>query len=234
MSAASRSSGGPSAEATATLTPSSSAARARERVQVGGVVARVERPLEPALAEQVRDRGALVRGDRRPQLQHLPAEPRDEPFVPCAGRRRPRASPAPPPRRRRGGSGGSPTAASARCRPSRRWTAKACEPLAPRQRFGLQLEAVLADVDELVEPDDPARVGSRAAADTGDERVAAGAAGAAPPGSAQARRRRAARPRSARGPRRRRAGSPPVRARSASRASSEASPSTGLGYERWR
>ena len=45
------------------------------------------------------------------------------------------------------------------------------EPLAPRQRFRLQLQAVLADVDELVEPDDSARVGSRAAADAGDERV---------------------------------------------------------------
>ena len=32
---------------------------------------------------------------------------------------------------------------------------------------------MLADVDELVEPDDPARIGSRAAADAGDERVAA-------------------------------------------------------------
>ena len=32
---------------------------------------------------------------------------------------------------------------------------------------------MLADVDELVEPDDPPRIGARAAADAGDERVAA-------------------------------------------------------------
>ena len=32
---------------------------------------------------------------------------------------------------------------------------------------------MLADVDELVEPDDPTRVGARAAADAGDERIAA-------------------------------------------------------------
>ena len=47
------------------------------------------------------------------------------------------------------------------------------EPLAPGQRLGLELEAVLADVDQLVEPDDPARVVARPAADAGDERVAA-------------------------------------------------------------
>ena len=37
----------------------------------------------------------------------------------------------------------------------------------------LELEPVLADVDELVEPDDPPRVGARPAADAGDERVPA-------------------------------------------------------------
>ncbi len=47
------------------------------------------------------------------------------------------------------------------------------EPLAPGQRLGLELEAVLADVDQLVEPDDPARIVARPAADAGDERVAA-------------------------------------------------------------
>ena len=57
-----------------------------EGVEVGRVVARVEPPLEAALSEQVRDRGALVGADRRSQLEHLAPEPSHEPFV--AGPRR--------------------------------------------------------------------------------------------------------------------------------------------------
>ena len=55
-----------------------------ERVEIGRVVARVEPALEAALAEQVRDRGALVRADGRPQLEHLAPEPRHQPLVPGA------------------------------------------------------------------------------------------------------------------------------------------------------
>ena len=92
------------------------------------------------------------------------------------------------------------------------------EPLAPRQRLGLELEAVLADVDELVEADDAARIGARAAADAGDERVAA-VQPASSSRVASGTRPRAARRRSARGRRRRRAGSPPRSGRLGERAS---------------
>ena len=49
---------------------------------------------------------------------------------------------------------------------------KALQPFAPVGGLRHELEAVLADVDELVEADDAARVRARAAADAGDERVA--------------------------------------------------------------
>ena len=106
MSAASRSSGGPSAEATATLTPSSSACERGERVEVGRVVARVER-----LA-----RGRARRAGARPRCP-CARRPAAAAPAPCGrtARRSPRggrgwrplpASPAPRLRRRRGGSGG--------------------------------------------------------------------------------------------------------------------------------
>ena len=78
----------PPREATATRTPSSQPLEGVEGVEVGRVVPRVERPLEPALAEQVRDRRPLVGADRRPQLQHLPPEARHEALVPGARRHR--------------------------------------------------------------------------------------------------------------------------------------------------
>ena len=46
------------------------------------------------------------------------------------------------------------------------------QPLAPVGGLRHELEAVLADVDELVEPDDAPRIRAGAAADAGDERVA--------------------------------------------------------------
>jgi hypothetical protein len=47
------------------------------------------------------------------------------------------------------------------------------QPSAPLLRLRLELQAVLADVDELVDAHDPLRVGARAAAHARDERVAA-------------------------------------------------------------
>jgi hypothetical protein len=143
-----------------------------ERVEVGRVVPCVEPSLEAALSEQVRDRGALVRPHRRPQLEHLAPEARDQAFAP--GARGDRAQ-----HRERGllvvrtavvEADGErlpfdvvPVHAGS----------EGLEPVAPRQSLRLELEAVLADIDELVETDDSARIGARAAADAGNERVAA-------------------------------------------------------------
>ena len=51
-------------------------AQSSERIQVGRVVAGVERPPEAVLLEQVPDGRALVGFDRRPQLEHLASESR--------------------------------------------------------------------------------------------------------------------------------------------------------------
>ena len=103
---------------------------------------------------------------------------------------------------------------------------EALQALAPVGRLRLELEPVLADVGELVDADDPPRVVGGAAADAGDERVAAVQPAQLDPRLVRHGARRAARRRSARARRRRRAGSPPPRATRRVRASGEPSPST--------
>ena len=120
----------------------------------------------------MRDGRALVRADRRAELEHLAAEARDQPLAAARGRDRLEHRP-----RRRLVVGPAVVEAD-RERLSLDVVpvdavGEGLEPLAPGQRLGLELEAVLADVDQLVEPDDPARVVARPAADAGDERVAA-------------------------------------------------------------
>ena len=107
----------------------------------------VERALRAALAEQVRDGRALVRVERRPQLEHLPAEAGDEPLVP-----------------RPGGdlleqcaSASASFAGAAVVEADRErlpldvlpvdGRREALEPLAPGSGLRLELEPVLADVD---------------------------------------------------------------------------------------
>ena len=170
MSAASRSSGGPFRRGHRHADAELQRLDGVEGVEVGRVVARVERALEPALAEQVGDRRPLVRSDRRPQLQHLPSEARHEALVPGARRRRLEH------RERLCLVLGAPVVERDRQRlaldvvPVDR-LGERVQALAPLGRLGYELEAVLADVDELVEPDDAARIRSGAAADAGDERV---------------------------------------------------------------
>ena len=117
-----------------------------------------------------------MRADGRPQLEHLAPEPRHEPLV--SGARRDRTQhgerlllvlrPA-------------VVEADGQRLPLDIVPVDAggegLQPLAPCPRLRLELEAVLADVDQLVEADDPARVGARAAADACDEGVAADAGG---------------------------------------------------------
>src|SRR5262249_28327275 len=55
-----------------------------EGVDVGRVVARVEGPSQARLAEQLRDRGSLVRLDGRTDFEHLPPEARLEAGRACA------------------------------------------------------------------------------------------------------------------------------------------------------
>ena len=66
MSAASRSSAGPSARSDRDPDAELEPGQGGERVEVGRVVAGVEGAVEPSLAEQVRDRRPLVGADRRP------------------------------------------------------------------------------------------------------------------------------------------------------------------------
>ena len=79
MSAASRELGRPfvrrDRDAHAELEPRRAA---RKRVEVGRVVAGVERAAEAALAEQPPDGRSLVRLDRRQELEHLAPEAGDE------------------------------------------------------------------------------------------------------------------------------------------------------------
>src|SRR6476646_3986867 len=55
------------------------AVQAAEGVEVGGVVARVQRALQLSLLQQCTDGRALVRLDRRADLQHLAAPARPQP-----------------------------------------------------------------------------------------------------------------------------------------------------------
>ncbi len=78
MSASSPSSVGPSAEATATRTASSSAVERAEAVEVGDVVAGVERAPKACFREEQVHGRSLRRVDRRHDLQHEPAPFRPE------------------------------------------------------------------------------------------------------------------------------------------------------------
>ncbi len=143
-----------------------------ERVEVGRVVAGVERALEAALAEQVCDCGALVGADGRAQLEHLAAEPGDEALVARAGRDRFE-------HRQRFGFvlGAAVVEGDGQRLPLDvvpvDGRGEVLQPAAPLGGPRFELEPVLADVDELVQPDDATRVGAGAAADAGDEGVAA-------------------------------------------------------------
>ena len=173
-SAASRSSGGLRAEATATRTPSSSPSSAAE----------ARRGRSCRRRRRARARGRARRaGARRP--------------CPCARSTGGRSSSTLRPKRAtspscarplgdrleqrerlllvlRAGGSGSVTVSGLRSTSSQSTRRRELlQPLAPVRGLGLELEPVLADVDELVEADDPPRVGARPAADAGDERVAA-------------------------------------------------------------
>ena len=141
-----------------------------ERVEVGRVVARIQSPFQPSLAKQMGDGRALVRGERRPQLEHFPAEPGDKALRASTGRDRlehaqrlrfvlcPAVVEGD---RQRFSLDILPV--DGRSEPQ--------QPLAPRRRLRDELEPVLADVHELVEPDDASSIRPGAPADAGDERV---------------------------------------------------------------
>ena len=163
----------------------------------------------------------------RPQLEHHPAEVRDQPLLRgelgelaaarCCGRRRRR-------RRRASGSPGSgpcPRAAGRRSS-SARQSSRETKPAAARAAVAerrveararvarrQQLEPVVAGVGELVEADHAARGARPAAADAGDQPVAAGELAQQLARLRRARRRPPGRRRSAPGCRRCRRGSPP-------------------------
>jgi len=116
-------------------------------------------------------RGALVRLERRPELEHHPAEARDEPRV---------ARPSGDLEQVRLGGlrilccpvverDSEPLVLD---RP-RDALGELTQPRGPCRRFGVELETVLPDVDEVVEPDDAPRVVTGAAAHAGNERVPA-------------------------------------------------------------
>ena len=116
------------------------------------------------------DGRALVRCDRRPQLEHLPAEPGDKALRASAGRDRLEHA-----QRLRFVLGpavveGDRQRFSLDVLPVDR-RREPQQPLAPRSRLRDELEPVLADIHELVEPDDASSIRPGAPADARDERV---------------------------------------------------------------
>ena len=128
--------------------------------------------IRPCALEQVADRRSLVRADRRQHLEHLAAEPCDEPSS-CATSATPRARERLPPRRRGCGNGTRPTSPSARLRRRPRSAAgEVGDLLPPAIGLPVELEAVRADDDHAVDVDALAHVVSGPPADHGDEGIA--------------------------------------------------------------
>ena len=211
-SASERISAGPSSEATPTQTAlgeralGGELAQGGEGVEVGPVVAAVERPGDLALADQAPHGNPLVdRGDGA-QLEHHAAEVRHQALLGRELGDRSRAllgrlgvaGPAPVDRLDRAlvlesqAEAGevrpiearltNPAAAAPRS-PERRVEAR---PLLARAE---QLEAVVAGVDELIEADHAAGGARPAAADAGDQSVARRELGKQRPGRRRNRRR---------------------------------------------
>jgi hypothetical protein len=145
------------------------AVKAAKRIEIGGVVAGVERATQPTLVEQCPHRGALVCLHRRSDLEHLAAEAGVEAECECAGLYLPEL-----------GLG----VGLVRRLPvveDHRETLVLDRPLdargelvqwaAPTFCLGRQLEPVDADVDRAFQPDDAGGIGARPSADAGDERV---------------------------------------------------------------
>jgi uncharacterized protein len=150
-----------------------------EGVEIGRVVARVERPSQPGFVEQLPERGPLVGLDRRADLEHLAPEPRHE---------------AGPP-----GAIGDPLEVLERLVLALGFPvverngqplvldgpvdarSEVVDLVSPATRFWRELEAVRAHVAHPIDPDEPARFVAGPAADAGDECVAADESPKLPP-----------------------------------------------------
>ena len=207
-------------------------AQAAEGVEVGGVVADVQRRASTgAPRSSVGDAEALVERDRRAHLEHLAAPVHGEALAP----RRARRSPAPP--RSAASSSGAPRqwkAAIASLSSLRTRSAlvlgrvgargELAHARRPRRELGVdlgagragaqQLAAVVADVGDRADRDDLARGRGAAAADAADDAGSAWRSRSAACAWPRARARRRRGGRSARACRRCRAGPPRGRDRS--------------------